>query len=1163
MGASRQRPEAAGQAPYYCVASRHCPQGAAQGPPWHGDQHAAAQVGGPSPAHHPPQHPQRVQDEERALGQDRCGEAWPRALDAPPRAGCVDRAGTRMDVGAGGLCPSHTPLLHSLSREEGAEAGRWACTETPAEAAGESPVGRPLRRSDRFATTLRNEIQLRRARLQKSRSTVALGGCEDEPEPAGADGSRDRSWQAQPGGAAGAVAAVGGSYQEHVKEAQARVLTATSFRRRDLDPSLVDASRCEERGDPSQWPAAPRAWEPAAPGPPPPPAPSMARIGGRKRFSVQQKLRSYSEPDKMHEVGLSVAALSPHCPAPGQDTVGSFADRWKFFEETSKAVPQRPGYRPPGSGLPREKAAAGPRKAPNQGSELGLPAGGPATSSMGSATRTPDTGQQDGWQRPNRLGTFAEYQASWRLPRKAVDGRGAGRCHSADDILDVGLEPQDRAHYQHARSRSSPSTELHRQELIVEEAVPPPGDAPAAVQPEERQPSPRLVDAPCGAGVLPPRKPGLVPEEDPEEDTEGLGPAGTLPRDCRHLDGKARAQPLPQTPSQRLLPPHREPAQSRDTAAAASLGAPAHLDDPAHLSSSLGAHLDDSAYLANTARLSSHLSAHPSAHLDGPTHLSSLLSAHLDYPAHLSSPLSSPLDAPGQPILGPAPLPSPGGPTEESCEQGRWQVDEPASAPQQEALLPASCRPLHASAMETSRSPSPQFAPQKLTDKPPLFLQDESAPRIERVIDSRTTVKMVPIKIVHAESQPEKDTRQGLARTVPPPALPSGLERDQIKTLSTSEQSYSRFCVYSRQGVEPRAPGPAKDSSLAGPHPAPAGYAKAKERSAEDLKSEELAREIVGKDKSLAEILDPSVKIRTTMDLMEGIFPKDDHLLEEAQQRRKLLPKIPSPRVADDRKEEASTLAAVPLATNSAYYSTSAPKAELLIKMKDLQGQQEPEDDAESDLDHDLSVKKELIDSLGRKLQVLREARESLLEDMQANTALGEAVEALAKDVCKPNEFDKFRMFVGDLDKVVNLLLSLSGRLARVENALNNLDDSAAPGDRHSLREKQRVLTQQHRDAKELKENLDRRERTVFHILAGYLGADGLADYEHFVKMRSALLIEQRELDDKIHLGEEQLKCLLDSLPPERGPGRLPDCGTRGSTTATCMWQTLLCSLLA
>ncbi|XP_034505924.1 LOW QUALITY PROTEIN: protein Shroom2-like, partial [Ailuropoda melanoleuca] len=186
---------------------------------------------------------------------------------------------------------------------------------------------------------------------------------------------------------------------------------------------------------------------------------------------------------------------------------------------------------------------------------------------------------------------------------------------------------------------------------------------------------------------------------------------------------------------------------------------------------------------------------------------------------------------------------------------------------------------------------------------------------------------------------------------------------------------------------------------------------------------------------------------------------------------------------------------------------------------------------------HPLSPQQELIDSISRKLQVLREARESLLEDMQANGALGNEVEAIAKDVCKPNEFDKFRMFTGpgDLDKVVNLLLSLSGRLARVENALNNLDDSTSPGDRQSLLEKQRVLIQQHEDAKELKENLDRRERIVFDILASYLSEDSLADYEHFVKMKSALIIEQRELEDKIHLGEEQLKCLFDSLQTERG----------------------------
>ncbi|XP_058147288.1 protein Shroom2 isoform X2 [Dasypus novemcinctus] len=444
--------------------------------------------------------------------------------------------------------------------------------------------------------------------------------------------------------------------------------------------------------------------------------------------------------------------------------------------------------------------------------------------------------------------------------------------------------------------------------------------------------------------------------------------------------------------------------------------------------------------------------------------------------------------------------------------------------------------------METSRSPSPQFAPQKLTDKPPLLLQDESSTRIERVMENNTTVKMVPIKIVHSESQPEKESRQGLARAAEPPALPRGLERDQIKTLSTSEQSYSRFCVYTRQGAEPgarpgqpRAPGPRAPAPRDGRASPPApGPGEAAGRSAEDLKSEELAREIVGKDRSLAEVLGPRARGRTAMDLMEGIFPKDAQLLEEAQQRRKLLPKGASPRAAEERKEEPSAPALL-LTTTSTYYSTSAPKAELLIKMKDLQEQQASEEYPGGDLGHDLSVKKELIESISRKLQVLREARESLREDLQANSALGDEVEAVAKRICKPNEFDKFRMFIGDLDKVVNLLLSLSGRLARVENALNNLDDSTSPGDRQSLLEKQRVLVQQHEDAKELKENLDRRERLVFDILASRLSEESLADYEHFVKMKSALLIEQRELEDKIRLGEEQLKCLSDSLQPERG----------------------------
>lgn len=70
--------------------------------------------------------------------------------------------------------------------------------------------------------------------------------------------------------------------------------------------------------------------------------------------------------------------------------------------------------------------------------------------------------------------------------------------------------------------------------------------------------------------------------------------------------------------------------------------------------------------------------------------------------------------------------------------------------------------------------------------------------------------------------------------------------------------------------------------------------------------------------------------------------------------------------------------------------------------------------------------------------------------DIKLNNALGEEVEAWISELCKPNEIDKYKMFIGDLDKVVNLLLSLSGRLARVENVLSGLGEDASNEERVS-----------------------------------------------------------------------------------------------------------------
>ncbi|NWU67198.1 SHRM2 protein, partial [Pterocles burchelli] len=1090
------------------------------------------------------------------------------------------------------ISPQKTPMLHSLSQEGKKQSDNSPEGVTERQAPFDTHLSKQARRSDRFATTLRNEIQMRRAKLQKSRSTATLVGSSETEEC-------NETWK--PDLTENATASPDtnftSTYKDHLKEAQARVLRATSFKRRDLEPSPAEylpRSPEQKTGsynssllalvseDASGFLEATQ----AKPNPTGSGTHHVSRIGARKRFTTEQKLKSYSEPEKINEVGMSEDECRAHCcPNTSEEALGSFADRWKFFEETSKPAYRKLAQKPAPRGLAEGQPEKPDRKAHGgqEGEESWYERRGRAASvGLETAHASEDNVHRSSSKKaadkvvkseqPQRLGTFAEYQASWKEQRKLIEPRSSGRYHSADNILDAGHEQHEKPQYTHERSRSSPSTDFYKQEVSVEvrrqaEDLKEDGErifskvnnldernctvrqADTGALRENPRDKRDQLDQNLGhkwkASVRPlhAREPTVLPHE-------RRGRSGTLPSDYRYsqenVNEKRKDHSLPHLPSsepQTLNENHSCLSQGK--------GEENRRAEPALLNKKRG----PAPQRPPPPKRDKYRRPDNSAPSLGTSSESLLVTPSRPFPS--SSPSSTEVFASHSSLCQ-----SPAALSGKLKSANPHQLQQAASTDnvcqhleekthlRSESVLSSKYRYLQKPVMETSRSPSPQFAPQKLTDKPPVSIQDDNPTRIERVIDNNTTVKMVPIKIVHSESSAEKESRQSLVSTMEPPALPSGLEKDQIKTLSTSEQSYSRFCAYTRQGVEPEPeartkptdPQPSeepgcnlKDNSAATPA---VSYVKAKEKTFEDWKSEELAREIVGRDKSLADILDPNVKIKTTMDLMVGIFPKDEHLLEEAQQRRKVLPKVPSPKISEEKKEEQSAPSAISLTTNSTYYSTSAPKAELLIKMKDMQEQQQhqqSEDDSEDELDHDLSEKKqELIDSISRKLQVLREARETLLEDIQANNILGEEVEAIVKEVCKPNEFDKFKMFIGDLDKVVNLLLSLSGRLARVENALNNLDENTSPEERRTLVEKQKLLTQQHEDAKELKENLDRRERIVFDILANYLSEENLADYEHFVKMKSALIIEQRELEDKIKLGEEQLKCLTDSLQPER-----------------------------
>lgn len=80
------------------------------------------------------------------------------------------------------------------------------------------------------------------------------------------------------------------------------------------------------------------------------------------------------------------------------------------------------------------------------------------------------------------------------------------------------------------------------------------------------------------------------------------------------------------------------------------------------------------------------------------------------------------------------------------------------------------------------------------------------------------------------------------------------------------------------------------------------------------------------------------------------------------------------------------------------------------------------------------------------------------------------------------------------------------------------------------LESKRDKLQEQLEEAKKLKENIDRRSVNVSNILYKYLSSEEYADYDHFINMKAKLIMDAKEIADKIKLGEEQLMALKETL---------------------------------
>ncbi|XP_021266459.1 protein Shroom1 isoform X2 [Numida meleagris] len=288
--------------------------------------------------------------------------------------------------------------------------------------------------------------------------------------------------------------------------------------------------------------------------------------------------------------------------------------------------------------------------------------------------------------------------------------------------------------------------------------------------------------------------------------------------------------------------------------------------------------------------------------------------------------------------------------------------------------------------------------------------------------------------------------------------------------------------------------------------------------SPEDRRYEELVMDLVAKDSSLVDVLMPYPVRKTALDLMEGLFPVNISMLE--MHRRK----------ADVRRARENE-------KSSGDVTEECPESELTA----MQRSEDPTGQGNctlggngsdvKDLDDITCKKLELISSLRAKVRALGEDRELVLAEAKECAERGEELEAAVRAACKPNEAERYATFIGDLEKVVSLLLCLSSRLARVQNAMRKVDGNTDAEEKQSLNERHKLLSRQREDAKDLKENLDRRERVVSGILAKYLSDQQLQAYRHFVQLKTSLLIEQKDLEEQIKFFEEQVENLEKSIP--------------------------------
>ncbi|XP_043321471.1 protein Shroom1 isoform X2 [Cervus canadensis] len=199
----------------------------------------------------------------------------------------------------------------------------------------------------------------------------------------------------------------------------------------------------------------------------------------------------------------------------------------------------------------------------------------------------------------------------------------------------------------------------------------------------------------------------------------------------------------------------------------------------------------------------------------------------------------------------------------------------------------------------------------------------------------------------------------------------------------------------------------------------------------------------------------------------------------------------------------------------------------------------QPCDQGTSKPNNSIQAKKaELADLLQKMLRDLQAEQKQLQGAAQAWARRGAALEAAVGQACAPHELERFSRFMADLERVLGLLLLLGSRLARVHRALARAGADSDPEEQASLLQRLGLLKRQEEDARELKQHVARREQALRELLARALPAEELSAYRTLLAGKAAVLAQQRSLDERVRLIQDQLDAVRNDLGRHPSPPR-------------------------